>query len=309
MRIIYMGTPDFAVPALECLAQSRHEVTLVITQPDKAKGRGHGVSVSPVKACAEKYGLPVFQPERVRREEALQRIRDEKPDAIVVAAYGQILPKALLEIPPYGCFNIHGSLLPKLRGAAPIQQAVLDGEEKSGITIMQMDEGVDTGDILLQREVLLDPKETAGSLYDKLSVLGGPMLLQVLDEAEAGTLKPVKQDEAGSSYAKMLTKEMGRIDWTESAEAIERKIRGFYPWPCAYTTLRGKNCKIYAADVSGMDPKGYAPGTVVGTDKEHIYVAAGTGVLAVTELQLEGKKRMEASAFLLGTRLEEGEQL
>lgn len=309
MKVVFMGTPDFAVPALEALAGSGHEVTLVVTQPDRPKGRSGKLVSSPVKACAEQYGIPVFQPERVKRPEAVEVIEAEKPDVIVVAAYGQILSKKILDIPKYGCINIHGSLLPAYRGAAPIQWAVVNGEEKSGITIMQMNEGMDTGDILLQEEVVLEEKETAGSLYDKLSAMGGPLLLKALEMAQKGELHPVPQKEEEATYAAILKKESGRIDWNASAVSIERLIRGMDPWPGAYTSLGGKNFKIYAADAREAEggENNALPGTVVKTGKNRIDVACGDGILSLEEIQMEGKKRMKVHDFLLGSKMTGGE--
>ncbi len=311
MRVIFMGTPDFAVPALKALIGSRHEVVLVISQPDRSKGRSAKPVATPVKECALGAGIPVFQPEKVRHPEALERIRDLEPDIIVVAAYGQILPQALLDIPRFGCVNIHGSLLPRYRGAAPIQWAVINGEKVSGITIMKMEAGLDTGDILVQREVPLDEKETAGTLFDKLSELGGEVLLDALEGIEKGEITPVKQDDALATWSPMLKREDGRIDWNEDASAIECRIRGMDPWPSAYTFIEGKMLKIWSADVvcgsdGGEKGTGTVPGTVVSAGRDFFLVAAGKGTLAVREVQLEGKKRMSVQAFLLGFRLREG---
>ncbi len=305
MRIVFMGTPDFAVPALETLIQSEHQVVGVVTQPDKPKGRGKAVQMPPVKEKALEYDIPVFQPVRIRNEEAVGQLRQWKPDVIIVAAFGQILPKEILEMPRYGCLNIHASLLPKYRGAAPIQQAVIDGAEKSGVTIMQMDEGLDTGDMLKKASVRLDKKETGESLHDKLAVLGGPLVLEVLRELSEGTAVPVPQREEESSYAKMLKKNMGHIDWTKSAAVIERLIRGLNSWPSAYTGYEGKTLKIWDADVV-QEQTEHAPGTVVRVEKDAICVQTGEGILEVKEVQLEGKKRMDMGAFLRGYHMKEG---
>ena len=303
-----MGTPDFAVSALDALCRSGQEVILAVTQPDRQKGRGRKVIQTPVKVCAEKWGVPVFQPVRIREAEAIEQIRSLSPDLIVVAAFGQILPQELLDIPRLGCVNIHASLLPRLRGAAPIQWSVINGDSESGITLMQMNAGLDTGDILFQESVPIGPQETGESLYEKLAELGGEMIVKYLPAIEAGEVKPVKQDDSLSSYAPMLRKKMGEIDWTMSAAQIEQRMRGMLPWPGAYTTLEGHTLKIWSARVLPADSK-YAdavPGTVLFTDKKTICVAAGQGALALLEVQAEGKKRMGTDAFLRGTKVPEG---
>lgn len=324
MKIVFMGTPDFAVPALKALAESaKHEVSLVVTQPDRPRGRSGKPAPSDVKLCAEQYGIPVFQPEKVREEAAVERLRRENADIFVVAAFGQLLPKTILEMPRFGCINIHGSLLPAYRGAAPVQWAVLDGQKEAGDTIMQMNEGLDTGDILMQESISLSADETAGSLYDKLSSMGGPLLLKALDAIEAGTVTPVPQGDSGTHYAKMLRKEMGNIDWTKSAEEIGRLVRGLNPWPSAYTHWNGKMLKIWMAETvtqeelsalgcdekNGMDLKEAQPGTVMIVTKDTLMVQTGDGLLALTELQMEGKKRMPVQAFLMGCRMQTGEKL
>ena len=308
MKIIFMGTPDFAVAALEALCRDGREVILAVTQPDRQKGRGRKVIQTPVKVCAEKWGVPVFQPARIREPEAVEHIRSLSPDLIVVAAFGQILPQELLDIPHLGCINIHASLLPKLRGAAPIQWAVINGETESGITLMQMDAGLDTGDILFQESIPIGEKETGESLYDKLAQLGGEMIVRYLPAIERGEVCPVKQEDSVSSYAPMLRKEMGEIDWSMPAAQIEQRMRGMMPWPGAYTTLDGHTFKIWKAEVRPAEPEDAAvvPGTVLYTDKKSICVAAGEGTLAILEVQAEGKKRMGADAFLRGTKIPEG---
>lgn len=305
MRIVYMGTPDFAVPALEALIQSEHQVDGVVTQPDKPKGRGKAVQMSPVKKKALEYGIPVFQPVRVREEEAVNRLRDFAPDVIVVAAFGQILTKEILDLPRFGCLNIHASLLPRYRGAAPIQQAVIDGAEESGVTIMQMDEGIDTGGMYKKASVSLDKKETGETLHDKLAALGGPLILEVLRGLEDGTAVCTPQPEEGSSYVRMLKKDMGRIDWNKPAVQIERLIRGLNAWPSAYTGYEGKTLKIWDADAADEET-GKEPGTVVRVERDAAFVQTGKGLLKVTEVQLEGKKRMDMGAFLRGYHMKEG---
>ena len=300
MRIVFMGTPDFAVPALKALAASRHEVTLVVTQPDRQKGRGKAVLESDVKKCAESLGIPVFQPAKVKTDDAVAVLREQHPDAIVVAAYGQILSQEILDLPKFGCINIHGSLLPRWRGAAPIQWSVIDGDERTGITIMQMDRGLDTGDILLQESVEIGKKETAEHLYERLAAMGGPLVLKALDAIEDGTITRTKQDDAKSCYAKMLTKRQGEISWTMPAVRIERLVRGLNSWPSAYTFYRGKMLKIWDADAEPQKEMEAAPGTILGTTKDAIRVQTGDGVLVLKEVQPEGKKRMAVKDFLLG---------
>lgn len=305
MDILFMGTPDFAVPTLETLINSEHRVVGVVTQPDKPKGRSGKLVASPVKEAAVHAGLSVFQPERVKDEAFLHILRKLNPDAIVVVAFGQILPLQVLELPQYGCFNVHASLLPKLRGAAPIQWSVIQGDEESGVTIMQMDEGLDTGDILLVERYQLDEKETGGSLFDKLSELGGPLMLRALELAEKGELQPVPQNEEEHTYAKMLSKSTGEMDFNKSAVELERLIRGLNPWPSAYTYLQGKMLKVWEAEVED-DVTGQEPGTIVAVEKDSFTIQTGEGGLKVTSLQLEGKKRMDADAFLRGFALEKG---
>ena len=308
MRIVFMGTPDFSVPALEALVEGGHEVVAAITQPDKPKGRGKAVLMTPVKEKAMELGIPVYQPVKVREPEFVEKLRQMEPDAIVVVAFGQILPKSILEIPRYGCVNIHASLLPKYRGAAPIQWAVIDGERESGVTTMFMNEGLDTGDMLEKEAVTLDPKETGGSLHDKLSAIGGRLILSTLKGLEDGTLKGTPQTDEGTCYAKMLKKSLGDIDWTMDAAAIERLIRGLNPWPSAYTCLHGKTLKIWDGDVLERE-YGVEPGTVAEVAKDRLVVQTGQGSLAIRSLQLEGKKRMDAGDFLRGYAVEAGTRL
>lgn len=312
MRILFMGTPDFAVETLETLIHSEHEVIGVVTQLDKPKGRGGKVQFSPVKEAAIEAGIPVFQPNRVRDGAFIEQLRSILPDVIVVVAFGQLLTKEILELPRYGCLNVHASLLPKLRGAAPIQWSVIDGDKESGVTIQQMDEGLDTGDILLVEKYTLDPKETGGSLFDKLAKLGGPMILKVLQMAEEGSLQPQKQDDAQHTYAKRLSKATGQMDFTKPAKELERLIRGLNPWPSAFCFLNGKMLKIWEADViedtvsSDQDTEA---GMIVDVAKDSFDVKTKDGLLRVYEVQLEGKKRMRCDAFLRGFSLEKGQQL
>ena len=301
-----MGTPDFAVPTLEKILEAGHTVAGVVTQPDKPKGRHGEMTASPVKECALRHGLEVYQPARLKgHPECTEKIASWKPEVIVVAAFGQILPKEVLDIPPKGCLNVHGSLLPKYRGAAPIQQAVVDGEAVSGVTIMYMAEGLDTGDIIAQREIALAPDETGGSLFEKIQVLGAELLVETLAAAEQGELPRTPQDDAKASYVGMYKKESGRIDFMKPAAKIECLIRGMNPWPTAFTSWKGKTLKIWKARVIPENTD-QAPGTVTQVRKDAFVVQTGEGCLEVLELQLEGKKRMDAEAFLRGTQVSEG---
>ncbi|MCR5402426.1 MAG: methionyl-tRNA formyltransferase [Butyrivibrio sp.] len=368
MKIVFMGTPDFARSALEKIIEAGHDVTLVVTQPDKPKGRSGQLQISEVKACALEHDILVFQPVRIKLPENVAELKKYEADIYVVAAFGQILSREILDIPRFGCVNIHASLLPKLRGAAPIQQSIIDGEKTTGVTIMQMAEGMDTGDILLQREILIDDEDTGGSLFDKLSVLGGELIVEALPKIERGELTPVPQDEEAATKCGKMSKDMGEIDFGKSAIAIHNLVRGLNPWPSAYTHLFGKMLKIWRTepldpselnallDNSGnsdknnsekkpkdgsennvpnskaagidnnaqsikaagidnnvqsikaadIDNKAFRPGTVIAVLKDSIIVSTGKGFLKVLEVQLEGKKRMEVKAFLLGNKLTEG---
>lgn len=315
MRIVFMGTPDFAVETLQTLAESKHEIVGVVTQPDKPKGRGGKLQITPVKEVALQFGIPVYQPERVKDPAFVRVLQTLNPDVIVVVAFGQILSEEILELPKYGCLNVHASLLPKWRGAAPIQWSVIHGDRESGVTIQQMDAGIDTGDILLMKKYTLDEKETGGSLFERLASYGGPMILEVLEQAEAGTLHPVPQNHAEHMRAKMLSKETGQIDFSQSAVQIERMIRGLNPWPSAYTHLEDKMLKLWEAEVISAEMEEAAsypsaePGTIVAVNRQNFVVQTGDGYLAVTAVQLAGKKRMETEAFLRGYSLREGMML
>lgn len=308
MRVVFMGTPDFAVPALEAICEAGHEVAAVVTQPDKPRGRGKAIQYTPVKQAAADRGIKVYQPVKVKEEEFQKQLKEINPDVIVVAAFGQILPSSILHMPKYGCINVHASLLPKYRGAAPIQWAVIDGEEKTGITTMQMNEGLDTGDMMLRIEIPIEPKETGGSLHDKLAAAGGTLIVETLKQVEAGTITLTKQEDSKSNYARMLDKKIGRIDFTKTAAEIERLIRGLNPWPSAYTFLHGKTLKIWDADVRGTG-ENENPGEIVEVTKDAISIGTGKGVLVIRELQLEGKKRMDTEAFLRGYKVEKGERI
>lgn len=308
MRIVFMGTPDFSVPALEKLVQAGHEVAAVVTQPDKPKGRGKAVLMTPVKKKALEFNIPVYQPAKVRETAFIEVLKEIGPEAIVVVAFGQILPKAILELPKYGCVNIHASLLPKYRGAAPIQWVIIDGEKETGVTTMYMNEGLDTGDMLERVVVPIEKKETGGSLHDKLSAAGGELILSTLDKLKTGELQGTPQTDEGTCYAKMLHKSLGDINWNASAASIERLIRGLNPWPSAYTSLGGKTVKLWAADVIEKE-YGVTPGTICEVTKDSMVIQTGNGALSVKELQLEGKKRMDIQAFLRGYPAEAGTML
>ncbi len=305
MRIVYMGTPDFAVPALEKLAQSPdYTVATVFTQPDKPKGRKMVMTPPDVKVCAEKLGIPVFQPSSMRSEDAYNSLKELNPDVIVVAAYGQILPKAVLDLPKFGCVNIHGSLLPKYRGAAPIQQSVLDGEKVTGVTTMLMDVGLDTGDILLKAETEIGENETAGELFDRLAVLGGELIVETLDKLKKGEITPQKQDESLATHTSKITKELCPIDFNKTAYEVHNKVRGLNPWPVAVTEIAGKTVKVYSSRVSDMSG---AAGTILSL--KPFVVACGDKSVELIEIQPQGKKRMTAQAFLAGHKLNIGDKL
>ena len=311
MKVVFMGTPDFAVGTLKALLEAGHEVAAVVTQPDKPKGRGKELLMTPVKAEAVKHDIPVFQPERVRKnEEFLEELKKLAPDVIVVVAFGQILPVSILTLPKYGCVNVHASLLPMYRGAAPLQWVIINGEKVSGVTTMQMDKGLDTGDMLLKEAVAIEPKETYETYHDKLSVVGAQLLIKTLDGLEAGTITPVKQ-EGDTCYASMIDKSLGNLDFTRPAVELERLMRGLDPVPAAYSFLDGKLLKLFGADVVDTDKEYSAQecGIITNITKNTFDITTGAGVLRVNEVQLEGKKRMDAASFLRGCRLTEGTAL
>ena len=305
MRIIFMGTPDFSVPALCALIEAGHEVVAVVTQPDKPKGRGKEVQMTPVKEKALEYDIPVYQPVKARDPQFVELLAGLKPDVMVVAAFGQLLPKSILDIPKFGCLNIHASLLPKYRGAAPIQYTVINGEEVSGITTMMMAEALDTGDMIDQEVISLDRKETGGSLHDKLSRIGGKLIIETIKKLEEGTAVLKPQNEEESNYVGMIKKSMGDIDWSKEAVSIERLIRGLNPWPSAYTQWDGKVLKLWDADVVEKEYEGVY-GQVVEVTKDSLVVKTGKGGLSLKELQLQGKKRMDIGAFLRGYQITHG---
>ncbi len=315
MKIVFMGTPDFAAGALRALIVAGHEITAVVTQPDKAKGRSNKLVYTPVKECALEHNIPVMQPRRIKTPEAIAQLKQYEADVYVVAAFGQILSQEILDMPKYGSLNIHASLLPKYRGASPIQHVIIDGEKETRVTIMQMDAGIDTGDMLYKKTIAIEADDTYKSLHDKLMVLGGEAIVEALQLLEEGALVPEKQEDALSCHAPLISKDRGNIDFSKSAREIERLIRGLNPWPSAFTSYKGKQLKIWDACVEADDLEGImtteylVPGTVKEVTKHTIKVAAGAGLLCINELQLEGKKRMSTHDFLLGVKVQPGEVL
>lgn len=329
MKIVFMGTPDFARAALEKIIEAGHEVLLVVTQPDKPKGRSGELQISDVKACAIEHNIPVFQPVRIKLPENVAELKKYDADIYVVAAFGQILSQEILDIPRFGCVNIHASLLPEYRGAAPIQQSIIDGKKETGVTIMQMAAGMDTGDILIQRTIPISEDETGGGLFDKLAVLGGELIVDALPKIEKGELTPVPQDEEKATKCGKLSKDMGKIDFSKDAETICNLVRGLDPWPSAFTKLGGKTFKIWKAkallklkfdelvkelsdskdDVRTALIEKNETGSVVAVLKDSFIVLTGDGFLQISEVQLEGKKRMAVKDFLLGYKLEVGQKL
>ena len=311
MRVIFMGTPDFSVGTLEALIAAGHDVCLAVTQPDKPKGRGKEMQFPPVKETAIKHGIPVYQPKKIREPECVEELRNYNADVMVVVAFGQILPKTILDMTPYGCINVHASLLPKYRGAAPIQWYIIEGEDVTGVTTMQMDEGLDNGDMIMKKEVPIAEDETGESLHDKLAAAGAALCVETLKALGDKSAVFEKQGESPTAYAKMLTKEMGNIDWSQSAVQIERLVRGLNSWPSAYTRWNGKVMKIWRAKAetgpaAGSPADGGQPGTVTEIRRDSFAVQTGDGVLRVYEVQIPGKKRMETSAFLRGYTMEPG---
>lgn len=306
MRIVFMGTPDFAVPSLKALVEAGHEICGVFTQPDKPKNRGMKLQQPPVKEYAVSAGLTVFQPVKMRDGEALEILRTLNPDLIAVAAYGKILPVDILELPRLGCINVHSSLLPKYRGAAPINWAILNGEDETGVTIMYMAEGMDTGDILAQAQTPIDLDENAAQLFDRLADMGAKLLVDTVAALEAGKVHPIPQNEAQATRAPMLSKELSPLNWVRTARQLHDQVRGLYPWPAATAILDGIRCKVLRTEITG-ETTGSAPGIVVQADKKGLRVACGDGrILDILELQPDGKKPMAAPAFLLGHPIPQG---
>lgn len=301
MKVIFMGTPEFAVPTLNMLHTKGHEVVLVVTQPDKPSGRGKKLRKSKVKEAAEELGLPVFQPEKIKSKENIDVLKQYNPDVIVVVAYGQLLNKELLELPKYGCINVHASLLPKLRGAAPLNWAIINGEEKTGVTTMKMDTGLDTGDMLLKTEVKIDEEMNVGMLHDILMYKGAELLVETLEKLENNQIVPEKQQDLVSDYAAMLNNENRRINWNLPAENIHNLIRGLSPWPTAFLMLDGKKIKIYESEFT-EDKTGHPAGYVIRADNSGIYVAAGEGTVILKEIQMPGKNKMNVNAYMRGNK-------
>ncbi len=304
IRTIFMGTPDFALQTLQGLIDAGCNLVGVYTQPDRPKGRGKQLAAPPVKELALQHDIPVYQPLKLRQPEAVAELEALAPDLIIVVAYGQILPKSVLDIPRYGCINVHASLLPRYRGAAPINKAIIDGETETGITTMYMDVGLDTGDMLIKKSLPIGPQETAGELHDRLAVLGRETMEETLQQLCAGTLQREVQDDDQSTYASMMKKEDGRIDWNRPTEEVHNQIRGLDPWPGAYTSLDGELLKL--ARTSPEDTAGGKPGSIISADNNGVSIACGTGTLLVKELQLAGRKRLAAADFLRGCPLEPG---
>ena len=307
MRVVFMGTPDFAVPCLERLISDGHNVVGVFTQPDKPKGRGYTLTPPPVKVCALEKGIPVYQPESVKNGEAMPILSDLKPEVIVVAAYGMILKSDILDFPKYGCINVHASLLPKYRGAAPIQRCIIEGEKYTGVTAMQMDEGLDTGDMLLKQQLKIGENETAGELFDRLALLGADVLSEVLVLAEKGELTPVTQDDAVFTYAPILTKDECPIHWQDTADTIHNKIRGLSPWPVATSLMNGTVFKIHASHLTGLKaPENSRAGELI-AEKNNLYVVCGDGkLLELITVQPQGSKKMPSADYLRGHKIEKG---
>lgn len=303
MRVVFMGTPDFAVPCLEALINAGYDVVGAFTQPDKPKGRGYALAPPPVKVTALEHNIPVYQPKTLKDGEALTILSELSPECIVVVAYGKILPKAILDLPKYGCINVHASLLPKYRGAAPIQWSVLNGERETGVTAMYMDVGLDTGDMIKKKTCEIGENETAGQLHDKLSSLGASLIVETLKELENGTAQREKQDDSQSCYAPMLDKSLCQIDWNVSASQVHNKVRGLSPWPVAISSVNGKRVKIHS---TGLSDRQGNPGEVISLSP--LEVACGSGSVIINELQLEGKKRMDSRSFLNGHKLDVGDK-
>ncbi|HEX4772417.1 MAG TPA: methionyl-tRNA formyltransferase [Bryobacteraceae bacterium] len=310
MRTVFLGTPEFAVPTLQALVAAGHEIVGVFTQPDRPKGRGNTLAQSPVKLAAIENAIPVFQPERIRRPENVERLRDSNAEIFVIVGYGQIIPQSVIDIPKHGILNVHASLLPKYRGAAPIQWAIANGESRTGITIMQIDAGLDTGDMLLKAETDIQPEETAPQLSARLAPMGATLLIEAIAGIEQGKIRREKQNDAEATLAPILKKEDGLIDWTRPAQVTFNRLRGFTPWPGAYITFRGEQLSILAARVQPPKEKQASEPGIVRCERRKLFVSCGDGQLfEILELQLAGKKRVSAEAFLNGYKVADGERL
>lgn len=301
MNVIFMGTPEFSVPTLKKLHENNYHISLVVTQPDKPSGRGKKLTKSHVKEKAEELGLKVFQPDKIKLKENVEILKSYKPDVIVVIAYGQILSKEILDIPKYGCINVHASLLPKHRGAAPINFAIINGEKISGVTTMIMDVGLDTGDMILKSEIAITENMNAGQLHDELMVKGADLLIKTLELIKKDEISPIKQDDLSSSYAPMLSKEMGLINWDDTARNIHNKIRGLYPWPCAYFLLENKPVKVFDSGFVNENSS-HDVGSVIKVSDDGIYIKVKDGTIIIKELQMPGKKIMKIDAYLRGNK-------
>lgn len=306
MRIVFMGTPDFALPCLEALIEKGHNICAVVTQPDRPKGRGHKLMPPPVKELAERLGIKVYQPEKVKTKDFVDILKSINPEMIVVVAFGQILSKEILDIPKYGCINVHASLLPKYRGAAPINWSIINGEKVTGITTMFMAEGLDTGDIILKREISIDDSDNAKTLHDKLSVLGAKVLIDTVSLFENNKVVKIPQEEIEASYAKMLDKSTGRIEWSNDANSIFNQIRGVTPWPGAYTTYNGKMMKVFMAKVVNCKFESAKCGEIIDKDRTSFTVFCGDNCLKILEIQFESEKRMTVEEYLKGHEIEKG---
>jgi methionyl-tRNA formyltransferase len=309
MRIIFMGTPEFAVPSLDMLVREGYDVMAVVTQPDKPKGRGNKLTPPPVKVYALEKGIEVLQPVKVRTPEYAEQLRRLKPDLMVTAAYGRILTKEVLQIPPYGTINVHGSLLPKYRGAAPIQWAIINGDQVAGITTMYTDVGMDTGDMLVKREIEITGDMTSGELHDIMAAAGAGVLKETLERLQAGTLVGIPQPHEQATHAPMMEKETGHIDWSRDAQAVHNLVRGTDPWPGAFTFYRGERMRIWKTAVSTQSIKGKIPGTICTVDREGVLVVCGTGAVIVREVQFDSSKRMSVDEYIRGHQINEGEVL
>ena len=307
MKIVFMGTPDFAVPTLEKIHTSKFEISLVVTQPDRKKGRGKNLQAPPIKEVAEKLGLPIEQPRRIK--DTLEVLKNISPDVIVVVAYGQLIPEEILNLPKYGCLNVHASLLPKYRGAAPIHWAVINGDNETGVTIMQMDRGLDTGDMLAQEKIKININDTMGDIHDKLSIQGAELIAEVLKKLSGG-IERISQDSSLAIYAPKIQRDMEKIDWKKSAFDIHNLIRGLNPWPGAYTILEEESLKIWMSEIVSLEGISASPGTIINVDQDcGIDIQTGQGVIRLIELQQPGKKRMASKDFLKGKALQIGGQM
>lgn len=302
MKIVFMGTPEFAVPCLQKIIDEGHELIAVVTQPDKPKGRGKKLAMPPVKELALKYDIPVYQPVKAREESFVDTLKEMNPELIVVVAFGQILPKSILDIPKYGCVNVHASLLPRYRGAAPLNWVIINGEEKTGVTTMYMDEGLDTGDMILKSEIPLNDEITAGELHDKMMIDGAQVLKETIDLIVKDKAPREKQSDENTCYSPIMNKSLGNIDWNKSAKDIHNLVRGINPWPSAYTTYEDQTMKIWKTKVTNRNSD-KKPGTILNVDKEGIEVSTGEGIIQIKEIQMSGKKRMIVSEYIKGNTI------